>query len=170
MQFLLPDVLGYCRFVEPYRAHVGEEGKDYSKYNWWYYEEENTSAWCAVFVSWCAEGAELGSLFPKVAYAPTMQTYYKNKQTYHTRSDVVNEDYTPEPGDLIFFDSTTDPNGIADHVGMVVSYDLTSQTVYTIEGNAGDPGRVRKKDYNLTKSSWPMGFGSNKQDGNDTLR
>ena len=43
-------------------------------------------------------------------------------------------DYTPVPGDIIFFDWEND--GIADHVGIVEL--VENDMIYTIEGNVGE--------------------------------
>ena len=56
------------------------------------------------------------------------------------REYIDNEDeYIPEPGDLIFFHHdrvSKDPN-FPNHVGIVTGYDEEEDLVYTVEGNSG---------------------------------
>lgn len=55
--------------------------------------------------------------------------------------------YTPNSGDLIFFDC--EQNGGVDHVGVVEK--VKNGKVYTIEGNSSD--EVKAKNYSLTNKS-----------------
>lgn len=54
--------------------------------------------------------------------------------------------YTPNPGNIIFFD--WDATGDADHVGIVER--VEKGTVYTVEGNSGDA--CRQRDYPIGSS------------------
>ena len=61
------------------------------------------------------------------------------------------DEYIPEPGDLIFFHherdgENPDPN-FPNHIGIVREYSERWNTVYTIEGNVG--GKVVEKAYAL---------------------
>ena len=66
---------------------------------------------------------------------------------------LVNEDeYIPEPGDIIFFHHnrvSNDPN-YPNHIGIVTQYDAGSDTVYTVEGNSGKS--VRDRQYERASS------------------
>lgn len=44
-------------------------------------------------------------------------------------------DYSPQPGDAVFFNWDQNPSGEAMHIGMVVDFD--GSTITTIEGNTG---------------------------------
>ena len=61
------------------------------------------------------------------------------------------KNYIPKSGDFIFFD--WEPDGVADHVGIVDYYE--DGYVYTVEGNSDD--KVRKKSYSI-KSENIFGF------------
>ena len=97
---------------------------------WSWYGFSGRVEWCACFVSWCAN--EVGyiedGLVPKFAYCPSGIQWFKDAGRWQERG------YTPQSGDIIFFDWQGD--GVSDHVGIVESCD--GSTVYTIEGNSGD--------------------------------
>ncbi len=96
---------------------------------WSWYGFNYRVDWCAIFISWVANQAGLlGDTIPKFSVVSQGISYYKQRGLYRGR------DYTPRPGDLIFFDWNY--NGIPDHVGLVKSIDASR--VYTIEGNAKD--------------------------------
>lgn len=118
---------------------------NYTKYGAWY--GMNPAQWCAMFVSWCMNQGGASTLAPKYASCYNGITWFKNNAQFH-----VCENYIPQVGDVIFFSSTTYPNGGA-HTGMVVSCDGTY--VHTIEGNtsggstviSNGGGVVQKKYY-----------------------
>lgn len=85
--------------------------------------------WCACFVSWCA--AQCGiteDIMPQFIFCPTGVQWFMDTGRWQGR------DYTPSPGDVIFFDWEQD--GIADHVGIVEKCE--DGIVYTVEGNVLD--------------------------------
>lgn len=86
--------------------------------------------WCAIFVSWVADqcGYIDAGVIPKFAYCPEGANWFMEHGQWHGR------DYTPAPGDIIFFDWKSD--GIADHVG-IVEY-VENDMIYTVEGNVGE--------------------------------
>lgn len=86
--------------------------------------------WCAIFVSWCADqcGYIDAGVVPKFAYCPEGANWFIANGQWQGR------DYTPVPGDIIFFDWEND--GIADHVGIVEL--VENDMIYTIEGNVGE--------------------------------
>ena len=115
-----------------------ENGKvsGWSYYGAWYgmpYEE-----WCAMFVCYCLEKAGIGGgILPRAANC------YRWKRELTPEYYIDDEDeYIPEPGDLIFFHHNRedrnpgDPN-FPNHVGIVVDYDPEKDYVYTVEGNSG---------------------------------
>lgn len=95
--------------------------------------------WCAYFVRSVFEDAGLGDLVPETGYCPTIKDWFLNHDTatYYTGSA-----YVPEPGDIVLFDYNG--NGVPDHVGIVDGSD--GYVVSTIEGNTGEPPRVRFKE------------------------
>lgn len=111
--------------------------------------------WCDVFVDMCfinvfGKNDAKKLLHDFSAYTPTSANYFKkNKQWYES----------PKKGDIIFFENT---ERIC-HTGIV--YKVTSDTVYTIEGNTSNGstlvsngGCVAKKSYSL-KYSRIAGYG-----------
>lgn len=106
------------------------------KYISWYGGFGRGTAWCAIFISWCADRAgALGTAVPRFASVAEGMSWYKGKGLYKAKSG-----YTPKRGDIIFF-----KNGMS-HVGLVVSSD--GQRVHTIEGNSTN--RVEKNSYSLS--------------------
>ena len=111
----------------------------------------NGYAWCAAFVSWCANKAGISSDI--VRYQTTAdRQWYKDTGTYK-KSKYRGGSYTPKTGDLIFF--TWNGNDYAQHIGVVSGTD--KNYVYTIEGNSGSPGAVKKKYYGLS-SKYVLGY------------
>lgn len=132
---------------------VNEIGNKATKYRTWYYGNTGTGiAWCAVFVSWCANQAGLlnknlivktdgAGCFAREGVAKGWGKWYEGGTT-------------PQPGDIITFCW----NGLgrypgqdayfSDHVGIVEK--VENGYVYTIEGNTGgtnDTSAVARKYY-----------------------
>ena len=75
---------------------------------------------------------------------------WKNKLGQRYIDDEDN--YIPQPGDLIFFHHdrvSKDPN-FPNHIGIVTDYDAEEDLVYTVEGNAG--AAVTARIYGRTNS------------------
>ena len=110
---------------------------------WSWYGFNARVAWCACFVSWCAEqcGYIQAGIIPKFAYCPTGEAWFKSNGIWQQRG------YNPQPGDIIFFDWEGD--GVSDHVGIVEYCD--GATVYTVEGNTSNS--VRRRSYAINSSS-----------------
>ena len=116
-------------------------------YGEWY--GMNGAAWCAMFVSWCADQAGiLNTIVPRYAYCPTGVSLYKEKNRYKLNSS----DYNPKAGDVIMFQT----NGTIDHTGIVI--DNSNNIITTIEGNASDT--VAQRTYNKD-SARIHGYGIN---------
>lgn len=108
------------------------------------------SAWCAAFVSWCADQAGiLGTSVPKTAGADVMADWYQSNGKWRSAGE------TPSPGDLIFFNWHGGSD--VEHVGIVNHADNPTN-VYTIEGNTGDGVSVQDKDRSGC-SSCILGYG-----------
>lgn len=133
----IPDGTGDA-IIQTALSQVGQSGgKPY--WTWWglSYRDE----WCAMFASWCADqnGYLESETFPRFASCRVGIKWLKDKNLWYYATD----DYTPEAGDLIFFDWELDSE--VNHVGMVIRTD--AERVYTVEGNSGN--QVRTKDYEL---------------------
>lgn len=121
---------------------VGYTGSStYSKYGDWYGYQ---GAWCTTFVLWCFNEAGsdnnvklYGNIIPSGGNCNSMISWFSNKGRYHTRSS----GYTPQAGDLVFFDWSG--NGSSQHVGIVTG--TSGSTVYTVEGNCS--GKVKSREY-----------------------
>ncbi len=149
------------KVIEIAEAEIGYKGtSSYSKYGEWYGYQ---GAWCTTFALWCFNkagddlGVKLyGKIVPNGGNCNSMISWYKNKGRYHTRES----GYTPQNGDLVFFDWSG--NGSSQHVGIVTG--VSGSTVYTIEGNCS--AKVKARKYNTTGSkpynnvSAIMGYGS----------
>ena len=122
-----------------------ETGDNHTKYNEWYYGYDQSAAWCAIFVSWCADQAGVSTI---------------KKSTYAYPGDFGISAYafgsiTPQTGDIVFFENNGELNygGVYgyDHVGIVYSVDNTY--IYTVEGNKSD--RVQTRKYLLSTGEQP---------------
>lgn len=132
--------------VEAAASQIGNVG---GQPYWSWYGFESRVEWCACFVSWCANecGYIEQGIVPKFSYCPTGVQWFKDAGRWQDRG------YTPQPGDIIFFDWGGD--GTSDHVGIVESCD--GSTVYTIEGNSGDA--CQRSSYSIGSASI-MGYGA----------
>ena len=121
-------------------SQVGNVGGE--TYWRWYGFDERVD-WCAIFVSWCAN--ECGYLENGVV--PSFAVCYAGEDWFKAREQWQDNTYTPNPGDIIFFDwdypEEGGQDGIPNHVGIVEK--VENGTVYTIEGNSADS--CRQKSY-----------------------
>ena len=111
---------------------------------WSWYGFENRVEWCACFVSWCAKqcGYIDSGTIPKFSSCTEGSKWFKERGLWHDKN------YTPTPGDLIFFDwdnEATGQNGLPDHVGIVEK--VENGIIHTIEGNSDDI--CRKNQYTI---------------------
>lgn len=147
------DVLSVAASQIGYTEYPPNSNK--TKYGEWY--GMNYEPWCDMFVSWC--GAQVGALdiIGKFAYCPYHVTWFKNRGQWKGR------DYTPKPGDIIFF---ANRSGVACHIGFVES--VNGSTILTIEGNTAagnnaNGGQVQRRNRTLgtVGSSWyVLGYGT----------
>ena len=102
---------------------------------WSWYGFEGRVEWCACFVSWCANecGYIDSGVIPKFAGCVLGSQWFKDRGQWQDGG------FTPETGQIIFFDWEGD--GETDHVGIVER--VENGTVYTVEGNSGDACRQR---------------------------
>ena len=120
---------------EGYREWTGNNDTKFGEWN-----NCNYQAWCATFVSYCANNAGVPKniVCRSISVTVIMNTFDNWDRFYYKES------YTPVRGDLIIFKSDG-----ASHVGIVLSSDAT--TVYTIEGNTSN--MVAKRSYPLNHST-----------------
>ena len=109
---------------------------------WRWYGFGGRVEWCACFVSWCANecGYIEDGIIPAFAGCVTGANWFIDRGEWRSRN------YTPSPGDLIFFDwddAELGQDGEADHVGIVEK--VENGYVCTIEGNSGD--RCKRNRY-----------------------
>lgn len=102
---------------------------------WSWYGFDGRVEWCACFVSWCADqcGYIDSGVIPKFAGCVNGSQWFKDRGQWQDGS------FTPEAGQIIFFDWEGD--GETDHVGIVERCE--NGIVYTVEGNSGDACRQR---------------------------
>ncbi len=117
---------GSSEIVAVAAEQIGNVGGE--KFWSWYGFSERVE-WCACFVSWCANECGLieADKLPMFSYC--------DPAIFKERGQWRDTDYTPSPGDLVFFDWISDgyQDGEADHVGIVEK--VEDGVLYTIEGN-----------------------------------
>ena len=120
------------------RSQVGNIG---GELYWSWYGFESHVEWCACFVSWCADqcGYIDAGLLPKFAACTSQGVPW-----FQERGQWQDNTYTPNPGDLIFFN--WDQDEWIDHVGIVEK--VENGRIYTIEGNSGNA---------CEQNSYPLG-------------
>lgn len=139
--------------LENKTANAGS--KNYTKYGAWY--PMQAQPWCAMFVSWCAEQAGIGTdIIPKHASCTVGVNWFRARGGWHSRIG-----YKPQAGDIVYF---TRNGSTPVHVGIV--YKTDDAYLYTVEGNttAGaelveNGGAVEKKKYPYV-STRILGYGS----------
>lgn len=95
-----------------------EGENNYTKYGVWY-GYPNT-AWCGMFVAWCADQANIPT--------SVLKKYARSNPQGYGLEELHSDSYRPKPGDLFF-------NSSYSHVGFV--YYLDGDHFYTLEGNTG---------------------------------
>ena len=93
----------------------------------------NGEAWCALFVWWCCNKADVPSLPTTMSCSVLRQGLIDHGAVWHS----VNSGYAPRKGDLIFF-TTTLTSGIG-HAGIVREDSSADGPIHTIEGNTMNP-------------------------------
>jgi len=125
-------------------------GVNYTEYGRWYGVQ---NMWCAMFASWCADVAGVStSIIPKHAYTPDGLKWFRDRGLAYSRAKVEAGEYTPQPGDLIYFKSSRNKNP-TNHVGIVTGY--SNGTVYTIEGNTSSAS-ISTNGGNVAEKSYPI--------------
>lgn len=138
--------LGYQESTRNYEVmEDGETIKGYTRYGDWYGMPYGD--WCAMFVSFCLNYAEIPQ--DAVPYEANCPGWIEALQNPDYNLYQHAGEYTPVPGDLIFFDREED--GAADHVGIVTEIIPATEEepakIKTIEGNMGD--QVAEQEYDM---------------------
>ena len=137
--------------VEVAKGEVGtvETGTDMTKYGAWF--GLNGVAWCAIFVSWCANQANVStSIVPRYAGCRDVMSFFDGQDRYYSSPSCGGE-YIPVPGDIIIFSWT--PNMFS-HVGIVEK--VENGKVWLIDGNWSN--QVSYHAFNLNSSDI-VGYG-----------
>jgi hypothetical protein len=96
------------------------------------YKVKYTDAWCATFVSAVAIKLGYTDIIPTECSCPKMIDLFKGLDSW-----VEDDAYTPNPGDIIFYDwedkGKSDNKGAPNHVGIVEK--VSGSKITVIEGN-----------------------------------
>ena len=125
---------------------------DYTKYGAWY--GINPGAWCAMFVSWCADQADIpATVIPRHANCDVGMNWFIERGQFRY-GPYYGGTYTPNRGDIVYFGSKA--SGVFDstHVGIV--YHIDGERIYAIEGNSSD--KVQTVPYKLD-TPYILGYG-----------
>ncbi|MEO5948960.1 MAG: CHAP domain-containing protein [Candidatus Saccharimonas sp.] len=112
-----------------------------------------SEAWCADFVSWVLYRANVPLINPntdswRIPGTKTMKTFYETNQRFKSSK----EDYTPQVGDVAFYDN---PSPYGQHVNFVLKYENGLLT--TIGGN--EPGGIRISTHDIKSDPGFLGYG-----------
>ena len=122
--------LGYTESTRNYAVWEDDSMHGYTRYGDWYGSPYGD--WCAMFVSFCLHYAKVEGMPLNWGVRPWIEELTE-LQLYH-----VAEEYTPNPGNLVFYDWEGD--GLSDHVGIVAEVieatDAGSAKIRAIEGNS----------------------------------
>lgn len=131
--------------VETARSQIKHYGSDINKFTDWFYGYTNGQAWCAIFVSWCAnEVGVLKDAIPKQANCQEMRNWFNKRGEYHS----VSSGYVPQKGDIVFFQTHT--KGRANHVEFVAESGYVTENgakkVRCVGGNTSN-SNFKGEDY-----------------------
>lgn len=122
------------------------------------YAVKYNDAWCATFVSAVAVQLGYTDIIPCECSCPRMITLFQKKGIW-----VEDENRTPNPGDIIFYDwqdnGVGDNKGSSDHVGIVEKID--GNCIIIIEGNYSNSVKRRTLSIN---GKYIRGYGVPKYD------
>lgn len=147
--------IGYKESTANY-VEEDDEIRGYSRYGEWY--GDPYGKWSGMFVSFCLNYAKVDNIPLQSDCNQWVADLQKEEYALYREAD----QYTPVPGDLIFFhmDTSSAYQEIADHVGLVV--EVTSATgstpakIKTIEGDSDNS--VQNVVYDLTDARI-LGYG-----------
>ncbi len=104
------------QIVEIARTKIGFYPSQINEFTNWYYGIETETAWCTVFISWCADqvGA-LGTAVPKMALVSSMKNWFDRRGEYYPATS----DYVPQKGDIMFINTALDGTDNVHHIDLV---------------------------------------------------
>lgn len=115
-----------------------------------------STAWCAAFVSWCANEAGIDeTVIPRTAAVSSFLDYFKKAGTFRELAS----GYTPSPGDLIIWKAKG-----RSHIGIVKEYNQEANTLITVEGNSSNAVRVNTYQYSNLEAQGVVGFANPTQE------
>jgi LPXTG-motif cell wall-anchored protein len=143
--------LGYTESEKNYEVDDEGNTKGYTRYGDWYGVPYGD--WCAMFASFCLNYANVPDT--AIPYEAGCANWVE-KLTQTEQYQSVDSGYTPNPGDLIFFDNKN--AGTANHVGIVTEVVTENDATYvkTIEGNSAN--KVCENRY-LIDNEHILGYG-----------
>lgn len=143
----LADLLGVARSQLGYTETPA--GSNRTKFGAWY--GMDGSAWCGMFVSWCAGNSDNAALVPRFAYTPAGAAWFQQRDRW-TRSPVA--------GAIVFYDLAG--LGRISHCGIVESVAGDGRW-YAIEGNTdvagGRSGGMVRRQLRSSVGTARGGFG-----------
>lgn len=102
------------------QGFVEGPGNNQTPFGAWY--GDNYEPWCDQFMSYCGDASGNADVVGHFEYCPSHVNWFKSRGQWGS---------SPAVGALVFY--SWSENGVADHVGIVVSFDGGSITTY--EGN-----------------------------------
>lgn len=115
-----------------------------------------STAWCAAFVSWCANQAGIDpSVIPRTAAVSSFLDYFKKTGDFQD----ISSGYTPKPGDLIIWKAKG-----RSHIGIVKEYKEEENKLITVEGNSSDAVRINTYQYSNLEAQGVVGFANPTQE------
>jgi hypothetical protein len=111
--------IGYCEGDSTQEISGCTPGtKNYTEYGLWYNNLQEKpggfekGAWCAMFVSWCAQQAGISSeVMYYHAYTVFGLSWFQERNLSYTRQQVEDGLYLPQPGDIVYFKSARNNSG-----------------------------------------------------------
>ena len=151
----------YSSNLGEYAANIA--GANYGREMWSYYKQ----AWCADFACDCWRKVGVGTdIVPNEPSAPGLVTWFMNNNpsgVYYRQSGNSSYStfkkgyYEPKKGDIVGIcngaSGCLGKDGFGsgnrhcvDHIGII--YNVTDDKIITMEGNCGDPSKVKSYEYN----------------------
>lgn len=128
-------------------SYLGSAGRPNTFTRWYSKKHGNAylnAAWCAMFLSYCAQTLGISKQVGSFAYCPYWVNWFKKNKQWGSK---------PKVGAIVFY--TWDGDKTADHVGVVTS--VKPKSFITVEGNTGGyPGAVKRYERD---NKYVLGFG-----------
>ena len=127
------------KIVAVARAEEGFVESSINKFTQWYYGRETESAWCTIFVSWCAANAgAIGTAIPRRNTCSSMKRWFERRGEFHS----ADSGYVPQKGDIAFLNTASDGTDDVHHVEIVTEDGFIKKKgafyIKAIGGNTSD--------------------------------